>query len=371
MNFIFYIFYLPTDYFSFSISLYILTILGFIIASTVTYFAIPILVKGAVYKGLYAETNSRVSHKKPIPAIGGVGVFAGFILSTTVVAGAYFKFELSYLITGLIVIFIVGLKDDLMGGKPWKKLLGQIIAVLIICLLADIRITSFRGFLGIWEIPFLLSLVLTVFSLVVIINGINLIDGIDGLASGIGIIASCVLGCWFYVTGNIACTVMCSALAGSLFIFFLFNVFGQKNKIFLGDTGSLTSGLILGILAVRFLQLEPSAKGFASIYSAPAFAVSLFILPFFDTLRVFIIRIGQHKSPFSADHQHIHHRLLELGFSHFQSTMILLSVNLIFILLCYLFQGLGNVLLITIQFVFSTILSYYLLLQTKKKKKRN
>jgi UDP-GlcNAc:undecaprenyl-phosphate GlcNAc-1-phosphate transferase len=215
------------------------------------------------------------------------------------------------------------------------------------------------------------GLIFTVFTLIVIINGINLIDGIDGLASGIGILASFVLGTWFYVTGNIACTVMCSALAGALIVFFIFNVFGQKNKIFLGDTGSLIIGMVLGVLTVRFLELEPSAHGIASIYTAPAFAISLFILPFFDTLRVLIIRMKQGKSPFKADRQHIHHRLLELGFSHLQSTLILLSVNLVFIAICYYLQAIGNILLIVIQFVIATLLSYLLLQKVKKKLKCN
>ncbi|HEY5123954.1 MAG TPA: hypothetical protein VIK14_09485, partial [Ignavibacteria bacterium] len=113
MNFKLGILYLPIDFFPFHVPLYILTILGFVIASSVTYFAIPIIVKGAKYKGLYAEPSYRGSHEEPIPTLGGVGVFAGFILSTTVIAGPYFDFEQSYLITGLLVIFIVGLKDDL------------------------------------------------------------------------------------------------------------------------------------------------------------------------------------------------------------------------------------------------------------------
>jgi UDP-N-acetylmuramyl pentapeptide phosphotransferase/UDP-N-acetylglucosamine-1-phosphate transferase len=360
---------LPVDFSSYSVPLWILTILGFIIAFSVTYFAIPIIVKGAIYKGLYAEPTGRASHVRPIPELGGVGIFAGFILSTNVVAGAYFTFELSYLITGLIVIFIVGVKDDLMGGKAYKKLLGQILAVLIICVLANIRIGNLHGFLGIWDIPYSLSLMLTVFVMIVIINGFNLIDGIDGLASGIGILVSIFLGSWFYITGNIACTVMCSALTGGLIAFFNFNVFSKKNKIFLGDTGSLTIGLVLGVLVVRFLQLEKSAEGIAVINTAPAFAVSLFILLLFDTLRVFSIRIAQGKSPFKADHQHIHHRMLELGFSHLQSTTILILINLVFIIICYILQDLGNVILIGIQFGLATILSYFLLIQVKKKQK--
>jgi UDP-N-acetylmuramyl pentapeptide phosphotransferase/UDP-N-acetylglucosamine-1-phosphate transferase len=361
----------PVDFSSISIPLWILTVLGFLIAFSVTYLGIPIVVKGAKYKSLYAESTSRASHEKPIPVLGGVAIFAGFILSTNVVAGAYFNFELSYLITGLIVIFIVGLKDDMMGGKPWKKLLGQILAVLIICILGDVRITNLYGFLGIGDIPYFISLLLTLFVMIVIINGFNLIDGIDGLASGGGILISFILGSWFYVTHNIACAVMCSALAGSLIAFLYFNVFGKKNKIFLGDTGSLTVGLVLGVLVVRFLELEPSAKGIAVINSAPAFAISLFIIPLFDTLRVFIIRIAQGKSPFHADYQHLHHHLLQLGFSHLQSTIILLSFNLVFTIICYLLQDLGNIFLVGIQLTLSILLSITLLIQVKKKKQKS
>lgn len=359
------------DVSSLSIPLWILTILGFIIAFTITYLAIPIIVKAAVYKGLFAETNGRSTHNTPTPVLGGVGVFAGFILSTTVVAGAYFNFELSYLITGLLLIFIVGVKDDLLGGTPHKKLIGQTLAILIICILADIRISNLHGFIGIEDIPYFWSIILTILVMLVIINGFNLIDGIDGLASGIGILVSIVLGTWFYITGNIACTVMCSALIGGLITFFKYNVFSNKNKIFLGDTGSHIIGLVLGVLVVRFLQLEPSIKGIAEIDPAVAFSVSLFILPLFDTMRVFSLRIAQGKSPFKADRQHIHHRMLELGLSHLQSTIILLSFNVAFISICYLLQDLGNVILIGIQFAVAIILSYVLVIKVEKKRHKN
>lgn len=360
---------LPFDFASFSVPLWILTILGFIIAFTITYFGIPIIVKAAVYKGLFAETNGRSTHKKPIPVLGGVGVFAGFILSTSIVAGAYFTFELSYLITGLLLMFIVGVKDDLLGGMPKKKLIGQILAVLIICVLGNIRISNLHGFIGIGDIPYAFSILLTLFVMIVLINGFNLIDGIDGLASGAGILVSFVLGVWFYLTGNIACIVMCSALAGGLISFFYYNVFSKKNRILLGDAGSLTIGLVLGVLVVRFLQLEQFAEGSAVIEPAPAFAVSLFVLPLFDTLRVFSIRIAQGKSPFKADRQHIHHLMLELGFSHLKSSTILISINLVFVIFCYLLQDLGNVLLIAIQLVIATILSYFLLFLIRKRKR--
>lgn len=352
---------------SFFISLWILLILGFIIAFIVTYLGIPIVVKGAIFRGMYAAPNGRASHDKPIPVLGGVAIFTGFILSINIVAGAHFTFELSYLITGLIVIFIVGLKDDLMGGKPWKKILGQIMAVSIIAVLANVRISNLYGFLGIGDIPYLLSLVITIFVLLTIINGFNLIDGIDGLASGVGILVSCVLGSWFYLTNNIACAVMCSALAGALIAFFYFNVFSKNNKIFLGDTGALTVGLILGVLVVRFLQLEQSAEGIAVINSTPAFVVGLLVLPLFDTLRVFSLRIAQGRSPFKADRQHIHHRLLQLRITHLQATLILISINIIFIALCYFLQGIGIVRLGLIILGLASLLSYILVILVKKK----
>ena len=341
------------------------------IAFTITYLAIPIIVKAAVYKGLFAETNGRSTHNTPTPVLGGVGVFAGFILSTTVVAGAYFNFELSYLITGLLLVFIVGVKDDLLGGTPHKKLIGQTLAILIICILADIRISTLHGFIGIAGIPYFWSIILTILVMLVIINGFNLIDGIDGLASGIGILVSLILGCWFFITGNIACTVMCAALIGGLISFFKYNVFSSTNKIFLGDTGSHIIGLVLGVLVVRFFQLEPYVKGIAEIDPVVAFSVSLFILPLFDTIRVFSLRIAQGKSPFKADRQHIHHRMLELGLSHLQATTILLSLNVAFIAICYLLQDLGNVILIGIQFTVASILSYLLVMKVKTKKQKN
>lgn len=353
--------------FSLPIPVWALALSGFIISFSITYLGIPIIFKGAVYKGLFAVPNSRTSHNHPIPVMGGVAVFTGFIIATTIIAGSYFTFELSYLITGLFVIFIVGIKDDLMGGTAHKKFIGQVLAITIITVLSDIRINHLHGFLGIADVPYLPSLLLTIAVMVILINGFNLIDGIDGLASGTGILISIILGIWFFLTQNTACAVMCTSLAGALVAFFRFNVFIPEKKIFLGDTGSMTIGLVLGVLIVRFFQLEHYATGLTKIEPAPAFALSLFILPVFDTLRVFTIRISQGKSPFKADHQHIHHRLVECGFSHLKATLLLLAVNLGFVLLTYLFQELGNVILIIIQFTVAIILSVLLLKIAKRK----
>jgi UDP-GlcNAc:undecaprenyl-phosphate/decaprenyl-phosphate GlcNAc-1-phosphate transferase len=359
------------NYFStFSIPLWILAVLGFLIAFSISYVAIPSIVSVARIKGLCAPLNARTSHKSPTPTLGGVSIFAGFILATILVGGTYFNTELSYIIAGLVVIFFVGIKDDILIIDAWKKLVGQILAASIIAILGNIRISNLHEIFDIGDIPYITSIIITVFVFVVIINGFNLIDGIDGLAAGVGILTSSVLGLWFFFTDNIAFTIMSFAFTGTLVAFIRFNVFSKKFKIFLGDTGSLITGLILCILVVRFLQLEPNVKGFAIIESTPAVAIGLFFIPLFDTIRVFTIRIAKGKSPFNADRQHIHHRLLDLGFNHLQSTSILLSINLVIILLCYLLRNLGNIVVLGILLGLAIPLSRILVVVVRKRKRK-
>jgi len=336
-------------------------------AFVITGFAIPSIVHVSRLKNLCATSNGRTSHISLIPNLGGIAVFAGFVISIVVFAGAYFKFELPYIICGLIIIFFLGIKDDILIIAPLKKLAGQIIAVTLIAVLADIRITNFYGLFGIYQIPYIVSILFTIFVFLIIINGFNLIDGIDGLASGTGVLTSSFFGIWFWMTGNIAYTVFSFSFAGSLLVFFYFNVFGKKNKLFLGDTGSLVTGFVAGVLACRFLQLDLYAKGAAYIESAPAVVFAILVVPLFDTLRVFILRIVQGKSPFIADHQHIHHRLLQLGNTHLQATLILISVNLIFVALCYLLQGIGIIRLISVMLVLASLMSYLNVILVKKR----
>lgn len=361
---------LPEGFSYTSLPLWILTILGFLMAFFITYIAIPLIVNAAEIKNLYAATNSRTSHLKHIPLLGGVAIFAGFTISLTSVVGIYFDQRLICFISALIIVFFTGVKDDITVSHPKIKLLGQTIATLYVTLFADIRISNMHEFLNIGDIPYLISIVFTILVLLAIINGFNLIDGIDGLASGIGILISSILGVWFYLTYNITFSVMSFTLSGTLLAFFYFNVFSKKYKIFLGDTGSLVIGLILGVIAVRFLQLEPDVQGIAVIKSTPAVTVSLFIVPLFDTLRVFTIRIAQGRSPFKADRQHIHHYLLMLGLNHLQSTIFLLLINLTFIIICYFLRDLGNIFLLGILLGLSVLLSQTLVVIAKKKNRK-
>ena len=346
-----------------------LTILGFLIAFGITWFTIPSIVNISRAKGLCDTPNGRTSHINITPTLGGIAVFVGLILSTVIFAGAYFKSELPYIISGLIIVFFIGIKDDILIIDPWKKLAGQIFAIFVIAVFADIRITNFYGLFHIGQLPYVVSILLTAFVFIVIINGFNLIDGIDGLAAGIGILTSSVFGSWFWMTGNIAYTVFSFSFAGALSAFFYFNVFSKEKKIFLGDTGSLVTGLVVGVLACRFLQFELNAKGITYIQSSPAVVFGILIIPLFDSLRVFILRIIQGKSPFAADRQHIHHRLLQLGCTHLHATLILIFVNLFFISISYLLQGIGIISLMGVILGLASLMSYIVVILARQKTK--
>lgn len=339
-------------------------------AFCLTWFIIPSVVNISRLKNLTDTPNGRKSHIKATPTLGGIAVFVGLILSTVIFAGTYFIFELKYIISGLIVVFFVGIKDDILVIDPYKKLAGQIFAVILIAVFADIRITNLYGLFHITHLPYIASILLTVFVFIVIINGFNLIDGIDGLASGIGILTSAVFGVWFWMTGHMACTILSFSFVGALAAFFWFNVFSKTNKIFLGDTGSMVTGFVMGVLACRFLQLELVTEGVAKITSAPTVVFGILIVPLFDSLRVFILRVAHGKSPFKADRQHIHHRLLQVGCTHLQATLILISVNLFFIVLSYLLKGIGIIWLMGFIVGLASLASYILVIAAKERSKK-
>lgn len=348
---------------------WILIIMGFLTAFGITWFTIPSVVNISRLKNLCDMPNGRTSHLTATPTLGGIAVFVGVILSSVIFAGTYFIFELKYIISGLIIVFFVGIKDDILIIDPAKKLAGQIFAIVLIAVFADIRINNLYGLFHIGHIPYVASILLTIFVFIVIINGFNLIDGIDGLASGIGILTSCVFGIWFWMSGHIACTILSFSLVGALTAFFYFNVFSKTNKVFLGDTGSLITGFVVGILACRFLQFELISQEVTRIPSAPTVVCGILIVPLFDSFRVFILRISQGKSPFTADRQHIHHRLLQLGYTHLQATVTLISVNLFFIVLSFVFKGIGIIWLMVVILGLASSMSFLLVTYTDSKRK--
>lgn len=315
---------------------------------------IPPVVEIAQLKSLVKLTNERASHTGNIPILGGVAILASFLITALLSIKMYLFPNLQYVLVGLIIISMVGIRDDILEMRAWLKLAGQILGSLVVTDMGWIRLTNLHGILGIYEIHHQLAVILTVFVFIVIINSFNLIDGIDGLASGIGILASASFGIWFFMTGSYEMAVISFSLIGALIAFFYFNVFGKKRKVFMGDTGALVIGFMVAAMAVWFneLNLNPSTPHL--VHAAPAVSMGILALPLFDTLRVFTLRILNKKSPFHPDRLHLHHKFIDLGLSHKQTTFILLSFNLFFIILAFILQQYINNILLLI-FIFFTL----------------
>jgi UDP-N-acetylmuramyl pentapeptide phosphotransferase/UDP-N-acetylglucosamine-1-phosphate transferase len=314
---------------------------GLVLSFAIVYVSIPTIVNVAHLKKLYDEPGRRKSHNHSIPNLGGIAIFAGFIISMGLFTDITINKELVYLMIGLIVLFFVGLKDDILIIAPAKKLYGEVMASIIVTVIGDLHLTSLHGFMGIHQIPYIPGIILTVFVMVVIINSFNLIDGIDGLASGIGLLVSLTFGVWFCLAGQTNYAIIAASLFGALVCFFGYNVFGSKNKIFMGDTGSLLVGFVISIIVIKFNEININYTGIYKIAAAPAVSFGILIIPLFDTIRVFLIRIIRGQSPFNADKNHLHHRMLKLGLSHIFSTLLLLILNLIFIFLVIACQSIG------------------------------
>jgi len=311
----------------------ILTIGALIIGFLLVIISIPPIIRVANAKHLFEPFDERKIHTKTIPPLGGVAIFIGFTLSSIIATDGISFDALKYIIASVIIMFFIGLKDDLMDISARKKLMVQIFAAVILITLGNVRFTHLHGILGTDEIGYITSIILSIFAMVVIINAFNLIDGIDGLASGLAMLSASAFGVWFLIAGNTQFAILSFALVGSLAGFFIYNVFGHKNKLFMGDTGSLIIGLVISALVVKFNEFNINTSVSYAIESAPAVSFAVIIVPLIDTLRVMTIRIYNKKSPFSADNNHIHHRLLELVPSHLHVTLIIVSVNILIITL--------------------------------------
>jgi UDP-N-acetylmuramyl pentapeptide phosphotransferase/UDP-N-acetylglucosamine-1-phosphate transferase len=243
----------------------------------------------------------------------------------------------------ILLIFFVGIKDDILILSPMKKFMGQLFVAAILMFKAKLLITDMGGFLGLQTINETSSYFLTLFTIVVIINAFNLIDGVDGLAGSLGFITSAVFGIFFLINGNIPYAIFSFGFAGSLLAFLIYNF--HPAKIFMGDTGSMLIGLVNSILVIKFIQ---SAPGYATypIIAAPAVGFAIMLLPLMDTLRVFGIRIIHGRSPFSPDRNHIHHLLMDKGMNHKMVTLTCVAINSIFIVTGFLLQSIGTTYLI-------------------------
>lgn len=345
----------------------IIAIILFLTALLGTMICIRSVIAVAREKHLFDEpSEERKIHIYKTPNLGGVGIYCAFLFAITLVIPSNTLSFLNSFIAASLIIFAIGLKDDLVGLGPTKKFLAQIAAAGIIAFLGDIRFTSFHGLFGVGDISYPLSILITILINIFIYNAINLIDGIDGLAGSLGLLGSITFAVCFYLAGSTGDCLLAIAFAGSLIGFLYYNI--TPAKTFMGDTGSLFIGFMLSLFCVRFVELNKSPV--ALFTAAPAIALAIIIIPVVDTVRVFMFRVLRGRSPFVADSNHLHHRFINMGFSHLLTTAILVATNAIFIAAALLLQSIGNAQLISF-LIFLAIMINFLFWNLSKKEEKS
>ena len=311
---------------------YLNILYSFLSALFISYIAIPKLIQFALKLKLLDAAGDRSSHQVSTPFFGGIAIFTGVICSLLFWADNLENIQ--FTLVSILIVFIVGLIDDLRAITAFKKLIGQILATLVLILLGDLQIDNMHGVLGIYELPIWASVSFTIFVVIVIINGFNLIDGIDGLAGGLGLISSFCFGVIALLMNQTDIALISFTLMGALLGFLKYNIFPAR--IFMGDTGSLVVGMILSILAINCIKYGLVNENYSSPNVGPLLAISFLAIPLFDSLRVFIVRAINGNGPLTAARDHVHHTLIDLGIGHKYSSLILFAVSVIIISLTYL-----------------------------------
>lgn len=311
-------------------NLFIFSILVFLGSFFLVYFTIPMVIYIAFIKKLTAPIIHRSSHSRSIPSLAGVAFFMSFVIFISLIQLVFHESTGYNIIAAISVLFMIGLKDDLINSSARVKLYGQLLASLFIIFSPAFHITNINGFFGLYYINPFLSIFIAVFFLTFIINAFNLIDGIDGLAASVGIVSSSTFMILFFIKEDYFFFLLCVLTVSILLAFLRFNLASGKLKIFMGDCGSLVVGMILGACTLHYLStplLVPSKRLFLP-ENRILFATAVLFIPIFDTVRVIIIRLLNKVSPFRADRNHLHHILLDQGMSHRKATLSLVSLNI-------------------------------------------
>jgi len=318
---------------------YLLCLLSFSGSLILSILSIPKIIYIAKRKRLFdVPDNQRKIHTRTTPNLGGIAIFFSFMIITALFINPVTFTQWNYFAAAALILFVTGIKDDLISLPPVKKLLAQFFAAFVTVYFADIRLTSLYGFLGIYELPELLSIAFSVVGCMFITNAFNLIDGIDGLAGAIGVLASGFFGVLLYLEGNYSVAIMAFSLMGAIMGFLRYNI--APARIFMGDTGSMVIGFSISVIAILFVRsfaVNPLLEGWIDMPKDTLIVtLSILFIPVFDTLRVFTTRSIKGRSPFRADRTHLHHYLLDLGFSHNRTVLSLLTANLIIIATSFL-----------------------------------
>ena len=281
-------------------------------------------------------SNNRSSHQGKVASFGGVAFFLSYIFILFFAETLDTSHVSLTLLTSVTIMFFTGLLDDMSDLSPKVKFFAQIIAVSFLMTEPDFRLLSLHGFMGIYEIPLYISVFGSMFFLLGLINAFNLIDGIDGLTGITGIIVASFYSYMFYELGYYYYLTISLATIATLLAFLRFN-FSRKRKIFMGDTGSLVIGLVLGLLTFKLLALNTGAYASLSFnrQQLPLFLIGVLFVPLLDTLRVMSLRALRGVSMFKPDRNHIHHIIIDYGLSHRRASFFIGLLNLIVALIMF------------------------------------
>ena len=330
---------------------YKLALLSFITAFVFTLITIPPIISLIKKYRLYDLPNARKEHSSPIPTMGGIAIIAGMMMSLFM----WFPFsnnmaQLSFFFS-VAVLFALGIMDDMRDLSAKYKFIVQTGLAALIAL-SGIRITSFEGLFGIYELPLSAQYTFTFLAVVGITNAFNLIDGIDGLAGGIGFMSLVILGLFLTMSGDANTALLAFTLAGGILAFLYFNI--NPARIFMGDTGSLVLGFVVSVLCIRLMQVNAVAAN-PVLPNASTFVLGIVLIPVFDTIRVFATRIWKGKSPFVADKTHIHHLLTNQGFSHGFAAKLICFIHGFVLLEVYWLRDLNQEIVLAILIAFMII----------------
>lgn len=343
---------------------------SFLTAFALTYFAIPSIIQIARDKQLYDVPVERSSHRERTPSLGGIAIFSGAIFSMVYWTPLGGDDRLQYVLCAMLILLLIGAKDDISPVSANKKIVSQIMAAAILVLKSNVRLESLYGLMGInGQLPEALVILLSIFTIFVITNAFNLIDGINGLAGSLAALIFITLGAWFYVAGHPDLAAIAFAVVGAVIAFLKYNY--SPAQIFMGDTGSLMLGLVSAFLAIKFIALNDSlpASNPYHLEGGPAVAIGILLIPLFDTIRVFITRIIRGQSPLQADRRHIHHLLIDAGKTHTEATAILVGLSVIVIcLVLFCHNKLNMHLVILLELGLMSAFTFYIHEQAKVKR---
>lgn len=310
-----------------------------LLSFVISFLLFPVLIKLLTKLELYDSEKEHRIHESFTPSMGGIAIYLGLILALMISLPFQEWIKLKYFFIAVTLMFIIGVRDDVLSLSPLKKLLSQILPISILVIFGNVLISTSIFSLSFDELPFWLHVAVTIAIIILITNSYNLIDGLDGLAGSIGTICLSVFGVWFYFIGSLYLGLIALCIVGAILSFLIFN--WPPSKIFMGDTGALLIGLLLSFYSIQFLNTNHLLEQghWLKFTSSIGSLLCILIIPVFDTSRVVIFRLRKGLSPFKADKNHIHHQFLKLGFNHSKSALSIASINVIFILLAWMLRN--------------------------------